>query len=63
MLTKSKPEDAQRLWKMAQQDVETRYRMYEYMASRKTEAQAAAKDAPEKPAPAAGKPIPTGATR
>ena len=63
MLTKSKPEDAQRLWKMAQQDVETRYRMYEYMASRKTEAPAAAKDAPEKPAPAAGKPIPTGATR
>ncbi len=63
MLTKSKPEDAQRLWKMAQQDVETRYRMYQYMASRKTEAPAAAKDAPEKSAPAAVQPIPTGATR
>jgi pyruvate-ferredoxin/flavodoxin oxidoreductase len=62
MLTKSKPEDAKRLWAMAQHDVETRYRMYEYMASRKTEAPAA-KDAPEKPATAAEKPVPTGATR
>ena len=42
MLTKSKPEDAERLWKLAQQDVENRYRMYEYMASRKTEPPAAA---------------------
>jgi pyruvate-ferredoxin/flavodoxin oxidoreductase len=40
MLTKSKPEDAKRLWDLAQRDVETRYRMYEYMASRKTEAPA-----------------------
>ena len=48
MLTKSKPEDAKRLWKQAQHDVETRYRMYEYMASRKTEAPAAAKDARRK---------------
>jgi pyruvate-ferredoxin/flavodoxin oxidoreductase len=63
MLTKSKPEDAQRLWKLAQQDVESRYRMYEYMASRKTEPAAAAKDATEKPAPPAVKPVPTGATR
>jgi pyruvate-ferredoxin/flavodoxin oxidoreductase len=63
MLTKSKPEDAQRLWKLAQQDVENRYRMYEYMASRKTEPAAAAKDATEKPAPPAVKPVPTGATR
>jgi pyruvate-ferredoxin/flavodoxin oxidoreductase len=38
MLTKSKPEDAKRLWDLAQRDVETRYRMYEYMASRKSEA-------------------------
>ena len=50
MLTKSKPEDAQRLWKLAQQDAENRYRMYEYMASRKTEPAAAAKEAAEKPA-------------
>jgi pyruvate-ferredoxin/flavodoxin oxidoreductase len=68
MLTKSKPEDANRLWKMAQQDVENRYRMYEYMASRKTEAPAAAgsisgKEAAEKTAPAAEKPVPTGAAR
>jgi pyruvate-ferredoxin/flavodoxin oxidoreductase len=62
MLTKSKPEDAERLWKLAQQDAENRYRMYEYMASRKTEAPAA-KDAAEKTAPAAEKPVPTGAAR
>jgi pyruvate-ferredoxin/flavodoxin oxidoreductase len=35
MLTRSKPEEAERLWKLAQQDVERRYRMYEYMAARK----------------------------
>jgi pyruvate-ferredoxin/flavodoxin oxidoreductase len=63
MLTKSKPEDAERLWKLAQQDAENRYRMYEYMASRKTEPAAPAKDATEKPAPAAPKPVPTGAAR
>jgi pyruvate-ferredoxin/flavodoxin oxidoreductase len=37
MLTKSKPQEAERLWKLAQQDVERRYRMYEYMAARKDE--------------------------
>jgi pyruvate-ferredoxin/flavodoxin oxidoreductase len=63
MLTKSKPEDAKRLWKLAQQDVENRYRMYEYMASRKTEPAVAAKDATEKPAPPAVKPAPTGTPR
>ena len=63
MLTKSKPEDAKRLWKLAQQDVENRYRMYEYMASRKTEPAAAANDATQQPAPAAVKPVPTGVTR
>jgi pyruvate-ferredoxin/flavodoxin oxidoreductase len=63
MLTKSKPEEADRLWKLAQRDVETRYRMYEYMASRKTEAAAPAKEAErtEKPAPASEKPVPTAA--
>jgi pyruvate-ferredoxin/flavodoxin oxidoreductase len=35
MLTKSNPEDAKKLWKGAQQDVESRYRMYEYLAQRK----------------------------
>jgi pyruvate-ferredoxin/flavodoxin oxidoreductase len=62
MLTKSKPEDAQRLWKLAQQDVESRYRMYEYMASRKTESAAAAKESAEKP-PLPAKPVPAGAAK
>ncbi len=35
MLTKSKPEDAKRLWAEAQHDAEVRYKFYEYMASRK----------------------------
>ncbi len=37
MLTKSKPEDAKRLWKQAQQDAEVRYRFYEYLSQRKFE--------------------------
>ena len=37
MLTKSKPEDARRLWEQAQHDSEVRYRFYEYMAQRKFE--------------------------
>jgi len=41
MLLKSKPEDAKRLWQQAQQDAETRYRLYEYMAQRKPEPAAA----------------------
>jgi len=35
MLTKSKPEDAKRLWKQAQEDAEVRYRLYEYLSQRK----------------------------
>ena len=35
MLTKSKPEDAKRLWQEAQHDAEVRYRFYEFLASRK----------------------------
>jgi pyruvate-ferredoxin/flavodoxin oxidoreductase len=35
MLTKSKPEEAKELWKQAQQDVEARFRLYEYLAQRK----------------------------
>ena len=38
MLTKSKPEEAKELWKLAQHDAEVRYRMYEYLAQRKGEA-------------------------
>ncbi|HKH99509.1 MAG TPA: pyruvate:ferredoxin (flavodoxin) oxidoreductase [Candidatus Sulfotelmatobacter sp.] len=60
MLTKSKPEDAERLWKLAQQDADHRYRMYEYMASRKEQA-SPAKESAEKVAPE--KPSPTGAAR
>jgi pyruvate-ferredoxin/flavodoxin oxidoreductase len=57
MLTKSKPEDAERLWKAAQEDVEKRFHMYEYLAARKPEPATAApkqepaKAAPEKPSP------------
>jgi pyruvate-ferredoxin/flavodoxin oxidoreductase len=36
MLTKSNPEEANRLWQQAQLDAEARYRLYEYMAQRKT---------------------------
>lgn len=34
MLTKSKPEDAKRLLEEAQQDVQTRWQMYQYLAAR-----------------------------
>ena len=60
MLTKSKPEDAERLWKLAQKDVENRFHMYEYMASRKSEpATPSNGDKPEKAAPVTEKPVPT----
>ncbi|HET9306500.1 MAG TPA: pyruvate:ferredoxin (flavodoxin) oxidoreductase [Candidatus Sulfotelmatobacter sp.] len=61
MLTKSKPEDAECLWKLAQQDVEHRYRMYEYMASRKPEPAATTKE--EAPKPPVEKPALTGAAK
>ena len=35
MLTKSKPAQAKTLFKMAQEDADTRFRFYEYMAGRK----------------------------
>ena len=35
MLTKSKPEDAKRLWAEAQHDAEVRFKFYEYLAARK----------------------------
>jgi pyruvate-ferredoxin/flavodoxin oxidoreductase len=50
MLTKSKPEEAERLWKMAQEDAERRFHMYEYLASRKAEAEPATAEPAEKPA-------------
>jgi pyruvate-ferredoxin/flavodoxin oxidoreductase len=42
MLTKSKPDQARILFKMAQQDAETRFRFYEYLAGRKTKPDVAA---------------------
>jgi len=42
MLAKSKPDDADRLWKLAQKDVDNRFHMYEYMASRKPQGAAPA---------------------
>jgi pyruvate-ferredoxin/flavodoxin oxidoreductase len=35
MLTKSKPDEAKKLWALAQDDAQTRYRLYEYLAQRK----------------------------
>ena len=61
MLTKSKPEDAERLWKAAQEDVERRFHMYEYLAARKPEHPATAKEEPAKAAPE--KPSPVGTTK
>jgi pyruvate-ferredoxin/flavodoxin oxidoreductase len=40
MLTKSKPDDAKRLWTRAQDDVDVRFGMYEYLAQRKVKPQA-----------------------
>ena len=61
MLTKSKPEAAEHLWKLAQKDVENRYRMYEYIASRKPEPAAAAEG--EVPKSPVEKPALTGAAK
>jgi len=61
MLAKSKPEDAERLWRLAQQDVERRYRTYEYLAARK-ETPVPTRKSAEKAAPAAEKPTPAGST-
>jgi pyruvate-ferredoxin/flavodoxin oxidoreductase len=58
MLTKSNPEHAEQLWKQAQQDVERRFHMYEYLASRKPSTDAPAKEAAAKPV--AEKPAPVG---
>jgi pyruvate-ferredoxin/flavodoxin oxidoreductase len=63
MLTKSKPQEAERLWKLAQQDADHRYRMYEFMAGRKTESVVAPKESADKPVPPAEKPAPAGTPR
>src|SRR6185437_12543957 len=38
MLSKTKPEDAKRLWKQAQRDADARFKLYEYFAKREPEA-------------------------
>ena len=56
MLTKSKPEDARRLWQEAQHDADVRYKFYEYLAQRKfekpPEKESEAQTAEQKGAPA-----------
>ena len=51
MLTKSKPEQAKLLFKLAQEDADTRFRFYEYLAARKLVTETpAAPTAPAAPA-------------
>ena len=49
MLLKSNPEHAKLLWQEAQQDAETRYHLYEYLAQRKPEQAAAQAEKPHDP--------------
>jgi pyruvate-ferredoxin/flavodoxin oxidoreductase len=49
MLQKSNPEHAKLLWQEAQQDAETRYHLYEYLAQRKPEQAASATEARHDP--------------
>jgi hypothetical protein len=49
MLQKSNPEHAKLLWDEAQQDVDTRYRLYEYLAQRKPQPAAAALEKQSEP--------------
>jgi pyruvate-ferredoxin/flavodoxin oxidoreductase len=49
MLQKSRPDDAKRLWVQAQQDAETRFHMYEYLAQRKSEPAVAPAKMPHDP--------------
>ncbi|MGB9603647.1 MAG: pyruvate:ferredoxin (flavodoxin) oxidoreductase, partial [Limisphaerales bacterium] len=44
MLTKSKPEEAKRLFQLAQQDVEAHYRLYQYLAQREFKPSSAASE-------------------
>ncbi|MGA2233984.1 MAG: pyruvate:ferredoxin (flavodoxin) oxidoreductase [Terriglobales bacterium] len=49
MLLKSNPEHAKLLWQEAQQDAETRYHLYEYLAQRKPEQAVAPAEKPHDP--------------
>ncbi len=57
MLQKSHPEHAALLWQEAQQDVETRYRLYEYLAQRQPEPVAVPAGTPDSP-PRPAAPVP-----
>jgi len=52
MLTKSHPESAKRLWKLAQLDVDERWRMYERLAAEGKTAEAKRDKVPDGPPPA-----------
>jgi pyruvate-ferredoxin/flavodoxin oxidoreductase len=58
MLQKSKPEDAKLLWQEAQEDADTRYRLYEYLAQRKAQPVAAPAAAAAPAAPRREPPVP-----
>ncbi|HKS73729.1 MAG TPA: pyruvate:ferredoxin (flavodoxin) oxidoreductase [Terriglobales bacterium] len=62
MLTKSKPEEAKELWKLAQHDADTRYRMYEYLSQRKFEKPANGNHVSDAP-PKATAPVPAETTK
>jgi len=54
MLTKSKPEDARRLFQQAQYDVDARWQLYTYLAARKVGGNGDGKPAAQPSIPAAG---------
>ena len=58
MLQKSKPEDAKVLWQEAQEDADTRFRLYEYLAQRKAQPVAAPVAAPVPVVPRREPPVP-----
>ena len=58
MLQKSKPEDAKVLWQEAQEDADTRFRLYEYLAQRKAQPVAAPVAAPVPAVPRREPPVP-----
>jgi pyruvate-ferredoxin/flavodoxin oxidoreductase len=47
MLSKTKPEDAKRLWKEAQHDADARFHFYEYFSQRKQEPNQNATESPQ----------------
>ena len=60
ILSKTKPDDAKRLWKEAQHDADVRFQLYEYFAQRKLEP---THNGSEEPATSKPKPVETAAPR